>query len=259
MLAGVDIALTREVSPAIARCELTFLEREAIDFERAREQHQAYCEALQGLGLELVRLPADESCPDACFVEDTAVVLDELAVLTMPGAESRRAELDAVAQALLGFRRVERIALPATLDGGDVLRMGHRLFVGRSRRTSDAGIEALRGLAAPFRYEVVPVEVTGCLHLKSAVSALDDETVLANTAWFDASALAPYRILSVAASEPHAANVLHVRGQILGHHGFLHTLDRLDRHGYRVTPLDVSEFLKAEAGLSCKSILFRRV
>jgi dimethylargininase len=253
----MHVALTREVPASLERCELSHRQREPIDLARARAQHDDYCARLQRTGLTVVRLAADEACPDCCFVEDTAVVLDELAVITMPGAASRRAETPPVAEALGRFRRVERMSLPATLDGGDVLQMGRRLFVGRSQRTNDDGIAFLRNATAPYGYDVVPVSVTGCLHLKSAVTALDDETLLANAVWLDTGPLATYRMVGVDPHEPGAANVLRVRGELWVHAGFPRTLDRLGALGYRVTPVDVSEFVKAEAALTCKSLLFR--
>jgi dimethylargininase len=255
----MDTALTRDVGRSLGRCELTFRDREPIDVDRAIGQHQAYCNRLESLGLEVVRLPADESCPDCCFVEDVAVVLDEVAVVTMPGAPSRRPEVPPVRDALRRFRRCEEMALPATLDGGDVLQLGRRLFVGRTARTNEAGIAALRASVAPHDYEVVPVAVTGCLHLKSAVSPLGDETLLAVPGAFDEEPFAGYELLPVPEEEREAANVLRVRGEVWVAAGFPRTLDRLDGRGYRVVAMDVSEFLKAEAGLSCKSLLFRRV
>jgi dimethylargininase len=254
----MDIALTRDVARSLGRCELTFRDRESIDVDRAIAQHQAYCSRLEALGLEVVRLPADESCPDGCFVEDVAVVLDEVAVVAMPGAPSRRPEVPGVRDVLRRFRRCEEMALPATLDGGDVLQLGRRLFVGRTARTNDAGIAALRAAVAPFAYEVVPVGVSGCLHLKSAVTALGEETLLAIPGAFDLAPFAGCDFVPVPAEEQEAANVLRVRGEVWVAAGFPRTLDRLDGRGYRVVPMDVSEFLKAEAGLTCKSVLFRR-
>jgi dimethylargininase len=254
----VDIALTRDVSPSIGHCELTFREREPIDLARAVAQHDDYCARLCRAGLEVVRLAADPALPDCCFVEDTAVVLDELAIVTIPGAEPRRGEVRAIADALASHRQVVRMTRPATLEGGDVLQMGRRLFVGRTSRSNAAGIDFLRRAVEPHGYHVVPMEVGGCLHLKSGVTALDDETVLANPAWVDVSPLAAYRTLRVDPREPGAANVLRVRALVWAHPGFPRTLDRLDRAGYPVTPVDISEFVKAEAALTCKSLLFRR-
>ena len=187
------------------------------------------------------------------------MVLDEVAVITMPGAPSRRPEVPPVREALRRYRRCEEMTLPATLDGGDVLQLGRRLFVGRTARTNEAGIAALRAAMPPHGYEVVPVAVTGCLHLKSAVSALDEETLLAIPGAFDETPFTGYELVAVPDEEREAANVLRVREEVWIPAGFPRTLEKLDGLGYRVVPIDVSEFLKAEAGLTCKSLLFRRV
>jgi dimethylargininase len=252
-----QIALTRDVSPALARCELTFLPREAIDLERAVEQHAAYGRLLESLGLAVQRLPADAAHPDCCFVEDTAVVLDEVAVIAHPGAPSRRGEVEAVAAALEPHRRLARIPQSARLDGGDVLLLGRRLYVGVSGRTDPAGAEALRRIVGPLGYDVRPVRVTACLHLKSAVSPIDDAAVLANPEWFDVSPLDDVEIVPVPPDEPGAANVLRAGGCLIAHAGFPRTIDMLGARGVDVRPIDVSEFLKAEAGVTCKSLVFR--
>lgn len=253
----MDIAVTREIPRSLERCELTHLAREPIDYERAVAQHEAYCAALAGAGVTVIRLPADEAHPDCCFVEDTAVVVDEVAIITSPGAASRRGETAAVARALARYRPLRVMALPATLDGGDVLRVGSVLFVGRTARTSDAGIAALTAAVAPWGYRVVPVAVDGCLHLKSAVTALDDQTLLVNPQYLERAAFSGLRALEVAPEEPGAANVLRVRDTLLVHSGFPRTRERLLKAGYAVTPVDISEFLKAEAALTCKCLLLR--
>jgi dimethylargininase len=249
-------ALTRDVSPSIADCELTYLDREPIDVDRARAQHAAYCKALAGLGLDVIRLPASPALPDCCFVEDNAVVVNELAVMASMGAASRRGELPAVEDALARDRTIARIALPARLDGGDVLVVGRRVFVGRSQRTDAAGALALSAALAPFGYAVTPVAVTGCLHLKSAVTCLDGDTLVANPDWIDMDPLSGYSVVRVDPAEDAAANVLPIGGKVLAHGGFPRTLDRLDARGYDILPVDVSEFLKAEAGVTCKSIVY---
>jgi len=254
-----QVAIVRDLARSIERCEITHIAREPIHFDRALEQHQAYVEGLERNGIEVVRLGADERHPDGCFVEDAAIVLDELAVIAMPGAASRRGETSDVAAALGGFRdRIERIELPATLDGGDVLVFGRSVYVGRTSRTNPAGIGALRRLLAPFEYQVVPVGVTGCLHLKSAVTAIDDRTLLANRAWFDGAALGPARVVEVDPAEPGAANVLRVADELWAHPAYPRTFERLAGLGHRLVPMDISEFVKAEAALTCKSLLFRR-
>jgi dimethylargininase len=253
-----SVAVIRGVPPSITRCELTYLRREPIDLDRAVAQHVAYAALLGDLGLEVLEVPADPAFPDCCFVEDVAVVLDGLAVLTRPGAESRRGEIAPVEQVLARFRPLARIEAPATLEGGDVLAVGRTLFVGRSPRTNADGVERLRALAEPLGWRVVTVPVIGCLHLKSAVTALDEGHVLANPTWIDPSPLQGLEIVAVDSEEPGAANVLRVGGAVVVHTGFPRTLEKIAARGYDVKPLDVSEFLKAEAALTCKSLLFRR-
>lgn len=253
------LAIVRDVSRSIERCELTHIAREPIDFARALEQHEAYVAGLARIGVEVVRLPADERFPDGCFVEDAAVVLDELAVIAMPGAASRRGELADVEAALRPFRReIARLALPATLDGGDVLVFGREVYVGRTTRTNGAGHQALRAILAPHGYSLRGVDVPGCLHLKSAVSVLDAETLLANRAWLDTVPFGAARFIDVDPGEPGAANVLRVGDELWAHPGYPRTFERLRRLGYPVVAMDISEFVKAEAALTCKSLLFRR-
>jgi dimethylargininase len=254
----VKAALMRGVSSSIDRCELTFLDREPIDHGLAVVQHHAYGEALREAGFDVVVVPADADCPDCCFVEDTAVVLDEAALITRMGAPSRRGETPAMEEAVSRFREIVRVEPPATIDGGDVLRIGRTLFAGLSRRTNAAGVEALRAAAAPYGYAVVPVPVEGVLHLKSAVTALDDATVLAHPEVLDVTPLSArgLRVLRVPEEEPAAANVLRVAGYVWVHSGFRRTADRLADLGFSVKTLDISEFLKAEAGLTCLSLLF---
>lgn len=255
----MDLALTREVSPRINRCELTFIERRPIDAARAVAQHRQYCLLLESLGLELLSLPGDPACPDCCFVEDTAVVLDELALITRLGSEPRRRESAAVAKALAPHRSLVEMQPPATLEGGDVLLVGRTLFVGLSKRTNQEGVEALRRAVGPHGYTVTPVEVGGCLHLKSAASALDEQTLIVNPIWVDPKAFPGIEVLSTPAKEPSAANVLRVGAELVVHSGFPQTAEVLAQRGHSVRTLDVSEFLKAEAGVTCKSILFRRL
>jgi dimethylargininase len=249
-------AVTRGVSPAIARCELTFLDREPIDYARAVAQHSDYERVLEDLGLQVIRIDADEALPDCCFVEDIAIVLDEVAVLTRPGAPSRRGETPAVAAALAPYRRTVSLEFPARLDGGDVLVLGRRLFVGVSNRTDAAGREALAAAVRPFDYEVVPVQMDGCLHLKTAVTAAATGVLLVNPEWVD---LAPFRgwdRIDVAPGEPSAANVVAVAGAVVAAAGFPRTEERLRARGLDVHTVDVSEFQKAEGGVTCKSLLF---
>src|ERR1044071_3555120 len=160
-------AITRAVSPSMNRCELTYLERQEIDIDRAAAQHRCYCQWLERLGARVIALSPEPDLPDAVFVEDPAVVVDEVAVMARMGAESRRPEAESLGAALAPFRPLHWMEAPATLDGGDVFRAGRTLFAGRSQRTNDQGIAQLRAVLAPFGYDVRPVDVRGCLHLKS--------------------------------------------------------------------------------------------
>ncbi len=250
------IALTRPVSPSLARCELTHLAREPIDVARAAMQHAAYERMLASCGATLVRVPAAPESPDAVFIEDTAVVVDEVAVLARPGAPSRRAEPAAVAAALAAYRPVREMTAPGTLDGGDVLRLGRTLYVGRSGRTNDEGIGQLRGFVAPFGYAVVPVEVTGCLHLKSAVTDLADGCLLLNPAWVPAAAFPGWEPVPVDEREPHGANALRVGGAVVYPSQYPRTRDRLLARGLRVATTDCDELAKAEGAVTCCSVVF---
>ncbi|MGH9675868.1 MAG: dimethylarginine dimethylaminohydrolase family protein, partial [Candidatus Acidiferrum sp.] len=202
------MAITRAVSPAIVNCELTFVARQSIDLEKAREQHRAYESLLETLGARVQSLPAEPDLPDSMFVEDPAVVLDELAVVMPLGTDTRRREAPSLAGALSKFRKLEYLTLPGTMEGGDILRVGRKLFAGLSSRTNGEGIRQLSALLAPHCYEVIAVAVTGCLHLKSAVTYIGRNTFLANRAWFDSTLLTGYDWIDVHPAEPHAANAL---------------------------------------------------
>lgn len=251
------IAITREVSASLADCELSFVPRTGIDLARARSQHQAYREALVRLGCEVVALPEQPSMPDAVFVEDVAIVTDEVAVMTRPGAPSRRGEGASVAAVLERFRPLHAIEAPGTLDGGDVLRIGRRVFVGESARTNADGIAQLRAILAPHGCTVQGVPTHGCLHLKSAVTALDDDTVLLQPAWVGREPFADYRIVEVDPDEEHAANVLRLGAQVVSPACFPRTHARIRAAGVGVVAVDVSELQKAEGAVTCCSLVFR--
>ena len=250
------IALTRGVSPTLGDCELQELARQPIDITLAIEQHRAYERCLAELGARVISLPADARFPDGVFVEDPAIVLDEIAILTRLGAESRRGEGESIAAALQPFRPLRRIEAPATLEGGDVMRVGKTLFVGASRRTNQEGIRQLEELVKPLGYQVTPVAVHGCLHLKSACCYLGNDTVLANRAWIDATPLKKFRMMDVPDEEPRSANVLRVGNTLILPSAFPKTRHLLAQSGFQVRMLDVSECAKAEGGVTCTSLLF---
>jgi dimethylargininase len=250
------IALTRAVPASITDCELTHLTREPIDLARVSAQHQLYEEALIALGCTVQRLPSTPELPDSVFVEDTAIVLPEIAIITRPGAASRRPEVDSVAAALRPYRRLVFIEPPGTIDGGDVLCIGSRLFVGRSDRTSDQAIDQLRQNVEPFGYEVVAVGVTGCLHLKTAVTQVAEGAVLLNPAWIDRAAFEGLEQIDVHPDEPFAANALRVGEAVLYPTSWSKTRRLLEQEKIRIVPVEADELMKAEAGVTCCSILF---
>ena len=251
------VALTREPAGRLDACELAYREREPIDAGAAAAQHRGYRETLEACGVRVVKLPAVDELPDSVFVEDTAIVLDEVAVLTRPGVESRRGEVSLIEPEVARLRGVVRVEPPATLEGGDVLRLGRTLYVGLSPRTNAEGAATLRRLAAPHGYEVVTVELRGCLHLKTGCSGLDEGTVLVNPDWVDAAVFRGREVVAVDASEPWAANVLHVGGPVCVSSVFPRTAELLAARGYDVRAVEVSEFAKAEGGMTCLSLLFR--
>jgi dimethylargininase len=249
-------AITRAVGPALSDCALTFVDRAPIDLARAEAQHAAYNESLRRAGAVVEVLPADAALPDSVFVEDTAVVLDEVAVVARPGNPLRQREVPAIAAALSRYRKLLRIVAPATLEGGDALRVGRDFCVGLSSRTSGQGFSQFASIVRAFGYRATPIEVKGCLHLKTAVTALDSETLLVNPSWIDAAALPRGRQLVVPPDEPFGANALVVNGVVHLSARWKRTRELVERSGFSVNALDVSEFEKAEAGLTCLSLLF---
>jgi dimethylargininase len=248
----MPIAITRAVSRSLANCELTWLERVPIDIDRAVAEHEAYEQCLTRLGARVISLPALEEHPDSVFVEDPAIVLDEIAVITSMGCESRRGERTSLAEALAEWRPVVWMQGPCCLEGGDVMRVGRDLYAGLSGRTNQAGIDQLRELIGPHGYRVHTVPLRGCVHLKSACCHIGDEVVLLNPDWVDAGLFER----SIAVAEPHAANALRIGDTVVMPSAFPATADLLRQAGFRVQPLDMTELMKAESGVTCSSLIF---
>lgn len=249
------IALTRPVPRSIDRCELTHLERTPIDFDRATVQHEEYENTLRKLGCVIERIDVAHDLPDSVFVEDAVVVLDEVAVLTRPGAPSRRGETAGVERAVARYRPVQKMSAPATMDGGDVLRVGKTIYVGMSSRTNEEGARQLAAAAAPFGYTVECVRVDGCLHLKSAITAIGDAVVVCNPEWVDARTFRGCDVIPVDRAEPFAGDVLRIGDSLVCAAAYPGTADELRRRGYDVHLVDASELAKAEAGVTCCSVI----
>ena len=250
------MAVTREISPAFQDCQLTHLARVPIDLDRARAQHADYEWALVEAGCTVRRLDAGPDLPDSVFVEDTAVVLAEGAVIMRPGAESRRAETSVVAAALARHGlALHQIEPPGTIDGGDVLVLGHDIFIGDSARTNASAIEQMRRLLKP-RYRVRMVPVEGCLHLKSAVTAVGDDTLLINRDWVPGRTFNEFNLIEIDEGEPYAANALLVANRVIYPAAFPKTRERLESHGVRLRIVNMDELAKAEGAVTCCSVIF---
>lgn len=251
----MTIAITRHISSRFNECEITHIERTPINLEIARSQHEAYVRALAELGCQVIELPEETELPDSVFVEDTAFILPEVAVITRPGADSRKPEVETIVPALSPYRPLLHVATPATVDGGDVLVAGKQIFVGMSTRSNREVVTQLNALLEDFGYKVWGVELRDCLHLKTAVTRVNDQTLLLNKAWVDASNFPGYDLIEIDASEPFAANCLPVRGKIIYPTTFPKTRNLLENKGFRIVPVDLSELAKAEGAVTCCSLI----
>ncbi|TVR15091.1 MAG: dimethylargininase [Balneolaceae bacterium] len=248
-------ALTRAISPLLGECELTHLQRSVIDIKKAQNQQKEYENALENMGYTIRRVPDIPHLPDGVFVEDAAVVFPEIGIITRPGAKSRRPETESVAAVLSEYRDLKTITAPGTLDGGDVLTLGKQVFVGISERTNTKAIQQFVDFLKPYGYSVTGIPVTKCLHLKTAIAVIDNDLLLINPEWIDESLFPGYRCEYVSESEPYGANVIRKDNWALCPKAFTNTAEWLQKQGYDVIALDQSELAKAEAGLTCCSIL----
>jgi len=249
-------AFTHKISPRIAECEVTFIDRSPIDLRLAVRQHDDYCDALKKLGVTVKKLSENDSYPDSCFVEDTAIVVDELAIICSMGVSSRRGETRLIERELSKYREIAHISLPATIEGGDVLRLGKKIFVGQSSRTNLKGVEELARILESYGYSVLQVRTKGSLHLKSACTAIDEETLFVNPDWVELDAFRGFNLLYTPPEEPWSANLLQVGTTVCVQAGFPRAVELIERVAERIEVIDISELRKAEAGLTCSSIIF---
>ena len=249
------IAVTRDVSPRFNECEITHIERTPIDVDVAQAQHHEYVQVLKALGCDVFELHAEPDLPDSVFVEDTAFILPELAVITRPGADSRRPETESIIRALTPFVKRVQLQPPATLDGGDVLVLGKQIFIGLSTRSNREAIDQLNELLAKSGYSVTGVQMHDCLHLKSAVTRVDDSTLLINPNWVDTHHFEEFDWIEIDSSEPFAANCLPIGNTIIYPTAFPKTCTKLEQAGFNVVKIDVSELAKAEGAVTCCSLI----
>ncbi|HRQ21968.1 MAG TPA: arginine deiminase family protein [Anaerolineales bacterium] len=251
----MTIAITRKVSRRFDECEITHIERTPIDLDIARAQHDEYVRALANVGCQVIELPEEPDLPDSVFVEDTAFILPEAAVITRPGADSRKPETESIANALAPHRPLLHVTEPATVDGGDVLVLGKKIFIGLSTRSTLQAVEQLNDLLGKYGYTVHGIELTDCLHLKTAVTRVDDKTLLINKHWVDSSHFDGFDLIDVDASEPYAANCLPINGQILYPTTFPATQRMLEERGYHIVNVNLDELAKAEGAVTCCSLI----
>lgn len=254
----MPLAVTRNVSPRFNECEITHIERTPIDLDIAQRQHRGYVDALKKLGCDVLELPAESNLPDSVFVEDTAIVLPEAAVITRPGADSRKPETESIARALSTHRKLLYLREPATLDGGDVLVVGKRIFIGLSTRSNNEAVVQLSELLNEFGYMVTGVRLHGCLHLKSAVTRVDDKTLLINRDWVDSASFTEYELIDVDPSEPYAGNCLPIGDGVIFPTSFPKTREKLEKRGYKIVSVEVDELAKAEGAVTCCSLVLDR-
>ncbi len=250
------IALTRPVPDNFAQALCAAAPDEPIDLARARSQHAAYVRALADAGATVTMLPHAADLADSCFVEDTAVVAAGIALITRPGAPSRRAETNATAEALRDHYGLATMAAPATLDGGDCMRVGHTIYVGRSARTNDGGIARLAEVFEPRGMRVVAIDMPpAVLHLKCVCAPLGDDRITLADDSIPRAAFGDIDVVRIPAAESYAANVLAIGDRVIVADGFPRTHEALTRAGLRIVPLATTEFRKADGALTCLSIL----
>jgi dimethylargininase len=252
------IAITRPPSQSIADCQLTHIDRDPIDVPRAIAQHKAYRELIEELGAEVITLDPIDEHPDAVFVEDAVIMLDEVAILCRMGAPTRRNETNELEPVIAAYRQTHRMTSPAQLEGGDVIQAGRTLFVGRSTRTNDEGAQQLRAFTEPLGYRVIQIDVSRCLHLSTGASHIGDNVILANPDWIDADAFVGCEVLPVAPNDPWAANTMMINGVVVLAESSAPTVAMLESRGYRVRTVDISELMKAEGSMTCMRQLFTR-
>ncbi|HNH79111.1 MAG TPA: arginine deiminase family protein [Anaerolineales bacterium] len=251
----MPIAITRKISPRFNECEVTHIERTPIDLNVARAQHQEYVHALAALGCQVIELPEEPDLPDSVFVEDTAFILPEVAVITRPGADSRKPETESIIRALSSYRPLVHVTEPGTVDGGDVLVLGKNIYIGNSTRSNTDAVHQIQQMLDHYGYTVTAVDMHDCLHLKTALTKVDEKTLLINPNWVDTSHFKGFDWIEVDSAEPFAANCLPVGDGIIFPTAFPKTSKKLEARGYKIQAVNVAELAKAEGAVTCCSLI----
>jgi dimethylargininase len=247
-------AITRKPSLCLQDCVLTYLQRQSIDLEEAFREHRSYERCLAEMGVQVVSVPAESDLPDAVFVEDTAAIVDEVAVIARMKVIRRRPEISRLIPIFSHYRPLKYLSLPAVLEGGDIIRVGRTLYVGISMRTNLDGAVQLEEILRSYDYQVRPVKVRGCLHLTTGCSYIGRDTILANETWVDTSQFEGFEVINTCSvSEPWAANTMLIDETVILSESFPRTRDCLESRGFKVKTVKISELEKAEGGLSCLS------
>jgi dimethylargininase len=249
------IAITRDVSPRFNECEITHIDRTPIDINIAKSQHHGYVQALKELGCAVLELPAEADLPDSVFVEDTAIILPEVALITRPGADSRKPEIESISPVLRPYRELVFIEAPGTVDGGDVLVVGKDIYVGKSTRSNTSAVDQMNKLLGKYGYRAQGVELHDCLHLKTAVTRVDDKTLLINRKWVDVETFEGFDLIDVDESEPFAGNCLPINGSIIFPVEYPKTGAKLEGRGYKLKLVAAEELAKAEGQVTCCSLI----
>lgn len=248
-------AIVRDIPNSYQQCVVGFHDKPQINVDLAKQQHQAYCKTLEQLGLKIIRIPADNTLPDCCFTEDTAIVFGDTAIITSPGTASRVAETVEMEKTLTPLKKIFYISPPGTIDGGDVLKIDKKVYIGISARTNEHAIKQVAAIINPKGFEVIGVKIRNILHLKSAVTYVGNGCVLLAEGYVDESAFSEYDKIIVPKEEGYCANCLVVNGKVLLPKGFPKTKSLVEAKGFSVIELEMTEIEKAEGALTCLSVI----
>lgn len=251
-----EFAIVRGIPNTFQDCVTISGDTPKINVELARQQHETYCNTLEQLGLKLIRIEADDALPDCCFTEDTAIVFGDLAIITYPGTPSRVAEKVEMEKTLVPLKKMYHLSPPATLDGGDVLKIDKKIFIGNSSRTNEEGIKQIADIINPRGFEVIGVKIWNTLHLKSVCTYLGNGCIILAEGYLDEKIFSQYDKIIVPKEEEYSANCLVVNGKVLIPNGFPKTRSLIEAKGFSVIELEISEAKKADGALTCSSIIF---